>query len=56
MAKVTHGSSRNSVAERSAGLKGSGALHGLDQHMGEHRDALSAKDKDGSYCEVSKLC
>ena len=53
-AKATHGSSRNSVVEKRAGPKGSGALHGLDQHKGAHCGALSAKDKDASCYEVSK--
>lgn len=33
-AKVAHASSRNSTVEKSAGPKGSGALHGLDHHTG----------------------
>lgn len=33
-AKVAHASFRNSTVEKSAGPKGSGALHGLDHHTG----------------------
>lgn len=43
------------MAEKSAGPKGSGALHGLDQHMGAQCGALSAKDKDAGCYEVSEV-
>lgn len=53
-AKVTHGSSRNSMDEKSAGPKGPGALRGLDEHMGARCGTLSAKDKDAGCYKVSK--